>query len=80
MTWVETYRKGRNIPNSGNATTVLANCNIVDNYRQDWRVLYTYVANKSFGHLLDISLKIFTLLKNLEFLYIKVWFTHQNSK
>ena len=62
---------------------VLVVCNIVNNdYQQDSRVLYTFVLNKSFGQLLDISLKNFTLLKtyNSEFLYIEVWFTDQNSE
>ena len=39
-------------------------CNIVNNdYQQDSRVLYTFVTNKSFGQLLDISLKNFIFLK-----------------
>ena len=46
------------------------------------RVLYTFVPNKSFGQLLDISPKNLTFSKtlNLDFLYIEVWFTDQNSK
>ena len=58
-------------------------CNIVNkNYQQDSRVLYTFVPNKSFGQLLDISPKNFIFLKtfNSEFSYIEVWFTDQNSK
>ena len=32
---------------------LLVHCNIVNNdYQQDWRVLYTFVPNKSFGQLL----------------------------
>ena len=61
---------------------VSIHCNIVHNdYRQDSRVLYTYDHNKSFAHLLDISPKNFIFLKtfNLEFSYIEVWFTDQNS-
>ena len=44
------------------------------------RVLCTFVPNKSFGQLLDISSKKFMFLKtfNSEFLYIAVWFTDQN--
>ena len=44
--------------------------------------MYTFVPNKLFGQLLDISTKNFAFLKtfDLEFLYIKVWFTDQNSK
>ena len=39
-------------------------CNIVNNdYQQDSRVLYTFVPNKSFDQLLDISPKIFLFLK-----------------
>ena len=33
--------------------------NIDNDYRQNLRVLYTFVSNKSFGQLLDISSKIF---------------------
>ena len=46
------------------------------------QVLYTFVPNKSFGQLLDISTKKFMFLKtfNSEFSYIEVWFTDQNSK
>ena len=41
---------------------VLIHCNIVNNnFQQDTRVLYTFVPNKSFGQLLDISPKNFIL-------------------
>ena len=52
---------------------VLIHSNIVNNdYQQDSRVLYTFVPNKSFGQLLDMSPKNFTFLKtfNSEFSYI----------
>ena len=44
--------------------------------------MYTFVSNKSFGQLLDISHKNFRFLKtfNSEFSYIEVWFTDQDSK
>ena len=50
--------------------------------QQDSRVLYTFVPNKLFGRLLDISPKNFVLLKtfNSEFSFIAVGFTEQNSK
>ena len=46
------------------------------------RILYTFVPNKSFGQLLDISPKNVIFLKtfNSEFSYIEVWFTDHNSK
>ena len=62
---------------------VLIHFKIVNNdYQQDSRVLYTFVPNKSFDQLLDISPKNFIFLKtfNSEFSYIEVWFTDQKSK
>ena len=52
---------------------VLIQFNIVNNYyEQDSRVLHIVVPSKSFGHLLDISLKNFLFLKTFssEFSYI----------
>ena len=62
---------------------ILVNCNIFDNnYHYNSRVFYTFVPNKSFGYILDVSPKNVIFLKtfNSEFLYIEVWFTKQNSK
>ena len=62
---------------------MLVHRNIVNiNYQQNSRVLYTFVSNKLFGQLLDISPKHFIFLKTFdsEFSYIEVWFTGQNSK
>ena len=61
---------------------VLIHCNIVNNsYQQNLRVLYTFVPNKSFGQLLDISSENVIFLKTFdtEFSYIEVWYTDQNS-
>ena len=62
---------------------VLVHCNMVNNdYQHDSRVLYTFVPNKSFGSLLDISPSNHIFLKtfNSEYDEIVVWFTDQNSK
>ena len=62
---------------------MLVHCNIVNNnYQHNSRVLYTIVPNKSFGHLLDISLNIFLLLKTLnpEFSYFEIWLPDQTFK
>ena len=74
---------GENLPHLEITEVILVYFNIVNNdYQQDSRVLYTFVPNKSFGQLLDISPKNFLFLKtfNSEFSYIEVWFTDQNSK
>ena len=57
---------------------VLVHCNFINNdYQKNSRVLYTFVPNKSFGQLLDISPKNFIFLKsfNSEFLYNEIWST-----
>ena len=62
---------------------VLVHCNLVNNdYQQDSRILYTFVLNKPFGSLLEISLITHIFLKTFhpEFQETKVWFTDQTSK
>ena len=62
---------------------VLVHCNIVNNdYQQETRVLYTFVPNKLFGSLLEISPTNHIVLKTFKSEYneIEVWFTDQNSK
>ena len=74
---------GENVPHLEIAEVVLVHCNIVNNdYQQDSRVLYTFVPNKSFGQLLDISPKHFIFLKafDSEFSCIEVWFTDKSPK
>ena len=53
----------------------LVHCKIVNNnYQRNSKVLYTFILNKSFSQLLDISPKF-----DSEFSYIEVWLTDQNS-
>ena len=45
---------GENVPDLEITDVVLIHCNISNNnYQQDSKVLYTFVHNTSFGHLLD---------------------------
>ena len=49
-------KDGENVPRPEITEVVLVHCNIVNNvYQQDSRVLYTFVPNKPFGSLLEIS-------------------------
>ena len=76
-------KHGENLPHLKITEVVLIHCTIVNkDYQQDSRVLYTFIPNKSFGQLFNISPKHFIFLKtfNSEFSYIEVWFTDQNSK
>ena len=62
---------------------VLVHCDIVNNdYQQDSRVLYTFIPNKPFGSLLEISLTNYIFLKTFtsEYDEIEVWFTDQNGQ
>ena len=74
---------GENLPYLEVTEVVLMHCNVVNNsHQQNAGVLYTFLPNKSFGQLLDISPKIFLFLKtfNSEFSYIEVWLSDQNSR
>ena len=78
-------KNGENVPHLEIVELLLniIHCNLVDNnYQQNSRILYTFVPNKPFGSLLEISLPNHIFLKtfNSEFQEIKVWFTDQNSK
>ena len=58
--------KDETVPHLENTEIVLIYCNIINNdYQQDSRVLYTFVANKLFGQLPDISTKKFMFFKPL---------------
>ena len=49
-------KNGQNIPHLEIVELVLVHCNLVNNdYQQDSRILFTFVPNKTFGSLLEIS-------------------------
>ena len=76
-------KNGENVLHLEITEVVLVHCNIVNNdYQQDSRVLYTFVPNKPFGSLLEISPTNHIFLKtfNSEFQDIEVWYTDQNSQ
>ena len=76
-------KNGENVPNLEVVEVVLVHCNLVNNdYQQESRILYTFVPNKTFGSLLEISPRNHIFLKtfNSEFREIKVWFTDQKRR
>ena len=76
-------KNGENVPHLEITEVVLVHCNIANNdYQQDSRVLYTFVPNKPFSSLLEISPASHIFLKtfNSEFQIIEVWFTDQNNQ
>ena len=55
---------GENVPRLEITEVALIHCNVVNNsYQQNFRVLYTFVRNKSFGQLLNISPENFIFLE-----------------
>ena len=53
---ITTDKNGENVSHLEIAELVLVHCNLVNNdYQQDSRILYTFVPNKPFGSLLEIS-------------------------
>ena len=76
-------KNGGNVSHLEIIEFLLVHCNLVNNdYQQDSRILYTFVPNKSFGILLEISPTNHIFLKtfNSEFQEISIWFVDQNSK
>ena len=75
-------KNGENVPHLEVVELVLVHFNLVNNdYQQDSRILYTFVGNKTFDSLLEISATNHVFLKtfNSEFQEIKIWFTDQTS-
>ena len=80
---VDRDKNGGNVPKLESTEVVLVHCNLVKNdYQHTSKVLPTFVPNKEFGQLLNISLHVFTTMNtvNTEFSYVEVWFTDEASK
>ena len=76
-------KNGENVPHLEIVELVLVHCSLVSNdYQQDLRILLTFVPNKTFGSLLEISptSQVFLKTFNSEFQEVKIWFTDQTSK
>ena len=75
-------KDGGNIPKLESAQVVLVHCNLVKNdYQHTSKVLFTFVPNKQFGQLINISPHSLTMMNtvNTEFSSAEVWFTDQDS-
>ena len=76
-------KNGENVPHLEIVELVLVHCNLGNNdYQQDSRISYSFVLNKTFGSLLEISPtnQVFLKTFNSEFQKVKIWFTDQTSK
>ena len=76
-------KNAENVPYLQITEVILVNCNIVNNdYQKDSRALYTFVPNKPFNSLLEISPTNHIILKTFKSEYddIKIRFTDQNGQ
>ena len=80
---VDKDKNGENVPKLESVEVVLVHWNLVKNdYQHASKVLFTFIPNKEFGKLLNISPNVFTMMNtvNTEFSYVEVWFPDQSSK
>ena len=71
------------VPKLKSVEVVLMQCNLVNNsYQQVSKLLFLFVPNKQFGHLITNWPHLWTMLKttNAEFQSIQLWFTDQNNR
>ena len=80
---VDADKNGEIVPKLESVEVVLVHCNLVKNdYQHTSKVLFSFVPNKQFGQLINISPNTLTMMNtvNTEFSFVEVWFTDQASK
>ena len=80
---VDKDKDSENVPKLESAEVVLVHCNLVKNdYQHTSKVLFTFLPNKQFEELINISPHSLTMMNaiNTEFSFAEVWFTDQVSK
>ena len=80
---VDSDKNSENVPKLESVEVVLVHCNLVKNdYQHSSKVLFSFVPNKQFVQLINISPNTLTMMNtvNTEFSHIEVWFTDQFSK
>ena len=78
---VEKDKNGENVPKLESVEVVLVHCSLVKNdYQHTLKVLFTFVAKKQFGQLIDTAPHSLRMLNTTqtEFSFVEVWFTDQN--
>ena len=79
---IDSDKNSERVPKLESVEVVLVHCNLVDNsYQQASKVFFTFVPDKKFGQLMNISPLSMTMIKttNAEFPSIEVWFADQNN-
>ena len=80
---IDQNKNGELVPRLETVKVVLVHCNLVNNsYQQTSKVLFTFLPNKQFGHLITMAPHSPAMLKttNAEFSFIEIWFADQNDR
>ena len=80
---VDADKNSEDVPKLESVEVVLVHCNLVKNdYQHTSKVLFSFVPNKQFGELINISPHSLTMMNtiNTEFSFVEVWFTGQTNK
>ena len=80
---VDENKNSENVPKLESVEVVLVHCNLVKNdYQHTSKVLFSFVPNKPFRQLINISPHFLTMMNtvNTKFSFVEVWFTDQASK
>ena len=80
---VDKNKDGEILSKLESVEVVFVHCNLVKNdYQHTSKVLFSFVSNRQFGQLINISPHSLTMMNtvNTEFSYVEVWFTDQASK
>ena len=80
---VDSDKNSENVPKLESVEVVLVHCNLVKNdYQHTSKVLFSFVPNKQFGQLINISPHSLMMMNtvNTESSSVEVWFTDQVSK
>ena len=74
---VDSDKNSENVPKLESVEVVLVHCNLIKNdYQHTSKVLFSFVSNKQFGQLINISPHSLTMMNtvNTKFSFVEVWF------
>ena len=80
---VDADKNSENVPKLESVEVVLVQCNLVKNdYEHTSKVVFSFVPNKQFGQLINISPHYLTMMNtvNTEHSFVEFWFSDQASK
>ena len=80
---VDKDKNGENVPKLGSVEVILVHCNLVKNdYQHSSNVLFSFVLNKQFEQLINISQQSLIMMNtvNTKFSFVEFWLTNRASK